>query len=129
MIIDSLLDYLETNGIGEVGTDIYLGELPEDKDDIVSAMISPSPEPNKSVPYYTQTIDFWARFKSYDSGIAILKRIFDLLHQAENYEVDGYHVYLSYAMGMIDDLDRDAERRHLFKLTIGVVYRVGVDFS
>lgn len=129
MIIDSILTYMHDGGIGTVGTDIFIGELPDDKSDIVSLVTSPSPEPNKSIPYYTQTVDIWGRFKSYDDGMSKLQEIFGMFHRIENYEVFNYHVYLSYALGMIDDLGRDNERRHLFKLTLSFVYRNANPFS
>lgn len=128
-MIDSLLDYLETNGIGEVGVDLFMGELPVNKQNIVCLIASPSPAPNKSIPYYTQTIDVWAKFASYEAGMTRLQAVFDLLHREENFEIDGYHIYLAYALGMIDDLDRDSERNHLFKLSMSFVYRQGVEFS
>ena len=124
-LLDAIEEYLEDEGIGTIGTDIFDGELPLDGTDIISLILSPSPEPNKAIPYYTQYVDIWARFKNYDDGYSKLQDIFDLLHQKENYELTDYHVYLSYSVGMIDDLDRDAERRHLFKLTLGFVYREG----
>lgn len=129
MIIDSITTFLEDNNIGTIGTDIFIGELPDDESDIISVVASPSPEPNKSIPYYTQTVDIWARFKSYDGGMNKLQEVFDLLHRAENYDVFNYHVYLSYALGMIEDLDRDNERRHLFKLSISFIYRNANPFS
>lgn len=129
MIIDAIAELLEDSSIGTVGTDIYIGELPFDKADIISLLLVPSPEPNKSIPYYTQMIDVWVRFKSYDDGMAKMQEIFDLFHRIENYEVEGYHVYLSYALGMIDDMDRDSERRHLFKLTLGFIFRQSESIS
>lgn len=122
-MIDSLVDYLEEQGIGEVGAEIYIGELPFDKTDIISLVTSPSPDPNKAIPYYTQMVDVRARFTNYDEGYQKLQDILDLLHQKENYSIEGYHIYLSYAAGMINDNDRDIERRHLFSLTLGFVYR------
>lgn len=123
MIIDSVCDYLEDEGIGTVGTDIFIGELPFDKSDIISLIYGVSPDPDKSVAYYEQSIDIWARFKTYDAGYQKLMEIFNLLHRAEHYDIEGFHIYLSYSSGMIEDLDRDQERRHLFKLTISFVYR------
>jgi hypothetical protein len=129
MIADALVEYLEENSIGTVGTDIFIGELPLDKSDIIALVYSPSPDPDKAIPYFNQAIDIWARFKSYDEGYNKLKAIFDLLHRAENYDLEGFHVYLSYSRGMIEDLDRDAERRHLFKLSLAFVFREASEFS
>lgn len=129
MIIDALATYLEDNDLGTLSTDLFIGELPLDETDCVSLVLSPSPEPNKSIPYYTQTIDAWARFASYDEGMAKMQAIFDQIHRAENYEMHGFYIYLSYAKGTIDDLDRDAERRHLFKTSFSFVYRVSEESS
>jgi hypothetical protein len=125
MIIDKILDYLEDNGIGN----ILIGELPFDKSDCAAMVATVSPDPNKAIPYYVQNVDVWARYSKYDEGYKKLQDIFDILHRNENYEIDGYHIYLSYAVGMITDFDRDAERRHLFKLSLAFVYRIGEEFS
>lgn len=123
MIIESIADYLEDQGVGTVNTDIFLGELPLDKSDCIALISAPSPAPDRSIPYYTQNIDVWARFSDYSEGVSKLQEVMDELQRKENYSITGYHVYLSYALGMIDDLDRDTERRHLLKVTFGVVYR------
>lgn len=128
-ILESIAEYLEDNAIGTVGTDIFIGELPLDEGDIMSIVSSPSPDPDKSIPYFNQTIDVWARFSDFNDGYSKLQEVFDLIHRNENYEIDGYHVYLSYASGMINDLDRDNQRRHLFKVSFSFVYRLGDSFS
>lgn len=129
MILNDLGDYLQESGIGTINDNIYIGELPFDKNNCVGLTYSVSPEPNKAIPYYVQVVDIWARYSEYDVGFLKLQQIFDLIHQAENYEMGRFHVYLSYAGGMIDDLDRDPERRHLFRLTLGFVYRRNELFS
>lgn len=128
-ILDAVAAHLVDNGIGTLGTTLYLGELPFDKSEVISLVQSPSPEPNKSIPYYTQVIDVWVRYSDYDDGYQKLQSIFDLIHQAENYQLDDNHIYLSYALGMINDNGRDTERRHLFSLSLGFVYRKVSEFS
>lgn len=128
-IIDSIAEYLEDQSIATMGTDLFKGELPFDVDDCLSLQFVASPDPNKSIPYYTQTVDIWARYKLFDTGMEKLQEIMEELHRKENYDINGYHVYLSYALGMIDDLGRDVERRHLFKLSLSFVYRQGAELS
>lgn len=122
-LLDAIEQYLEDNGLGTIGTNIFDGELQFDKTDIVSLITSPSPEPNKAIPYFEQTIDIWARYSDYDVGYLKLQDIFDLLHQNEHYDIGDFHVYLSYSTGMIEDMGRDVERRHIFKLTLAFIYR------
>lgn len=120
---DDVADFLETNDIGTVGTDIFTGQLPADKSNCIALMDIPSPEPNKSIPYYTQAIDIWGRFTSYDAGYKKLQDIFDLLHRKENYSLENFYVYLSFSRGMINDNGKDAEGRSLFQMSLAFVYR------
>ena len=127
MIIESIAKYLEDNSIGTMGTDIFIGELPFDKENCISLVYTPSPEPNKALDVYEQVIDFRSRFKKTEVGYSKMLDILDLLHKGQNYEIDDYHVYFSNALGMIDDNDRDSERRKLFSLSIRFIYRKSDD--
>lgn len=122
-MIDSLADYLQDNGFGTVATDIFIDELPLDIPDCIAVINSTSPTPDKAIPYYTQNVDIWARYTSHAQGRLKLQDIMDNLHQKEHYTIDGFLVYLSYANGMIESMGVDSQRRHLFKLSIGFVYR------
>lgn len=129
MIIQALANYIEDNSIATVGTDLFIGELPFDKTDCISLVYSPSPEPNKAIPFYTQMIDVRARFKNYEDGYNKLLEVFRLFHAVGNFEMGDFHVYLSYAAGLPVDNDRDIERRHLFQLSLGFTYRENESMS
>jgi len=118
----NLATFLEDQGVGTKGVDIWC-ELPLGKEDSIGIVPVVSPEPNKAFATYDQVFDIWARFENATLGKAKLQEVFDILHRRQNYQLDGFHVYLSYAAGMIDDLDRDPEQRHLYKLTVAFVYR------
>lgn len=128
-IITDIVEYMDNNNLGTRNTDLFVGELPVDGGDCVAVMLSPSVSPNKSIPYFEQTIDFWSRSKSYDEGYTALQDIFEQFHRAENYELSNFHVYLSYAQGMVTDLGRDVERRHLFQLSFVFIYRDAGELS
>lgn len=119
---EDLAAFLQTNGIGTIGTDIW-GELPIGKEDSLGIVESPSPEPNKSIDLFEQAIDIYARFAKATDGRAKMEAVFNLLHRRQNFQLAHYHVYLSYASGMIEDLDRDAEDRHMYKLSLVFVCR------
>ena len=123
MIIESIATYLQTNDLGTMGTDIFIGELPLDKGDCMALVYSPSPDPNPAIDIYEQVIDFWSRDKNTNQAYTRLLGVLNLLHKGQNYEVEGYHIYFSNALGMIDDNDRDIERRKLYKLSIKFIYR------
>lgn len=121
--IDTILQHLEDNDLGDVGTDLFSGELPLDENECVSLVLSPSPPPNQKIPYFGQGVDAWVRYSKFEDGYDKLQAIFDLFHGKENYEVGDYHIYVSYAQTMIQDMDRDLQRRHLFMLPLFFSYR------
>ena len=123
MIVESIAKFLEENSIGIRGTNIFIGEIPLGKTNCISLVYTPSPDPNKAIDVYEQVIDFRSRFKRTDTGYNKMIDIFNLLHKGQNYKIDDYHVYFSNALGMIEDNDRDSERRKLFKLSIKFIYR------
>lgn len=127
MIIESVATYLQTNNLGNVGSDIFIGEMPLETGDCVSLVYAPSPDPNPAIDVYEQVIDFWSRNKNTSVAYSKLLSILNLLHKGQNYAITGYHVYFSNALGMIEDNDRDIERRKLYKLSIKFIYRRSED--
>lgn len=123
--IDSLVSYLQTNNIGTPAQNMFIGEFPEDAKNSIALMLSPSPEPDKSVAVYQQVVDVLARYSAGASlaGQEKLLSIFNLLHKRQNYAITDYHVYLSYAAGMIDDLGRTVNDQRLYRLTLVFTYR------
>ncbi len=120
MLIDDIHTYLVSQGL----TNLYIGEIPQEIENAVSMINVASPPPNPAIGYYEQLIDFWSRFRKTDDGYNILKDfVLDDFHQKVNWETTDYHIYLSVAVGLIDDVDRDAENRKLQRVTIRFIYR------
>jgi len=119
---NNIATYLQSQGIGTIGTNIF-GELPIDKTDSIGIVASPSPDPNKSIDTAEQVFDIWGRFSKGSVGKAKMQEIFETLHRKQNYTLGDFHVYLSYSSGTIDDLDRDSNRNHIYKLSISFIYR------
>ena len=124
MIVDSIADYIEDNSSFKVNKDLFLGELPLDVSNCVSLVPFPSPDPSKATPIFSRIVSVRGRFAAYKTGFDAMQSLYDLLHGAANYKIDGFHVFVSYAQGQINDNGRDDERRHLFSLDMAFVVRV-----
>lgn len=122
MIIEAIADYIQAKGIATKGTNLF-GELPLGKENSFGIVAAPSPEPDKAIEYYVKAVDVWGRFTEAGVGEARMQEIFDLFHRRANYTMGDYHVYLSWAAGMVDDMDRDSNQRHLYKLSLNFKYR------
>lgn len=124
MIQSAIAKYIQDNGIATMGTDLFGDEFPLDAEDTcIYIQYAPSPEPNKSIRYYEQTLDIWSRSPNADVAYNKLLEIQTLLHGDANYVIDGFHVYLSYMLGSIIDADRDSQRRKQYKMSMRFVYR------
>jgi hypothetical protein len=123
-MIDDICDFLETNEIGTVATDIFNGELSLDVDNCIAVMASPSPEPNLTLDVFDQVVDFWGRNKSAKSGYDKMKEIKELFDRKHHYIIGDYYVYFSHCLGLIDDNDRDINRRKLYKLSVNFTCRL-----
>jgi hypothetical protein len=126
MIIEDLAQYIEDNGLGIQAQNIFIGDLPLDKNDCVSLVYQVSPDRDKVLDYYTQDIDIWSKNKSASLGYSKLLSIANLLHGKANYTLGDFHVYLSHQIGTIFDNDVDAQNNKLYKLSLRFIYRVAL---
>lgn len=124
MILEEICKQIELNEIAVYGEDLFIGDLPNKPANCLGVIAVPSPTPDKSIPVYEQTVDVWSRSKKSETAYSQLEQIKDLFHQQANYTIGDYHVYLSSALGLIDDNDRDSEERKLYKLTLSFKYRL-----
>lgn len=128
VIIEDIGLLCEQAGIGTLGGDIFLGELPESTEDNPGAnglaiVTAPSTRPNMMLPYFEETVEFWARDRVDVEGAKKLKHVLNRFHQQEHYDTEHFHVYFSTAEGAIEDLGRDAERRKIWRVSMLFVYR------
>lgn len=123
MILESIAKYLQDNDLGTMEENLFGEEVPIDKNDCVALLHGVSPFPDKALDIFTQDIDFRSRFIRADDGYNKMLGIFNLLHKNQNYEVEGFHVYISYAMGTILPNGRDSEDRHIHSLTVRFIFR------
>jgi hypothetical protein len=123
MMISELADLLNDANIGlTVGTNLFVGELGQEFENAVVMVTTPSARPDNELDTEYQVIDFYSRYSNSEAGYNMLREIYDYLHRATHYELANYNVYLSEALGQIDDLDRDAQKRKIWKLSINFIY-------
>jgi hypothetical protein len=84
-VIDELLSYLETNGIGTSGTDLFKAVKPADVDNCVVLYDTGGPGPNTETPIHDLGIQIIVHNVSYGNGYTKAKSIFDLLDKATSF--------------------------------------------
>lgn len=117
IFVEEIADLISDNTTLTLGTDLMVGELSRGTEGVFLTTGS-TVEPDRYLPVFEETIDFWAVYKRSDEGYTMLKTLYFYLHRKEHYLLDSYKVYYSHALGQIQDFDRDAEGRKLWKLSV-----------
>lgn len=123
MILKDIAEKLEDEGIGTVGTDVFIGELPKNVENGIMLVSSLSSEQDKYVDIREAYIDIWVRNKSSEDAIAKLESIIDVLQRSANWQGDSNFVYFGSMMSDVEDLDRDIQDRKLLRLSMRFIYR------
>lgn len=122
MMLKELAGFID-NQIGmTLGTNFYIGELGAEQPDGIVLVTGISEAPDNELDTEYQVIDFYARYNNSESGYNKLKDIYDLLHRKTHYTFDIYGVYLSEALGQIEDMDRDLNQRKIWRLSVRFLY-------
>lgn len=117
IFVEELADLVADNTSLTLGTTLLVGELLRATEGVFM-LTGSNVEPDRYLPTFNETIDFWSAYKKSDEGYDKLKEIYFYFHRKEHYTLDSYKIYYSNALGQIMDFDRDAEGRKLWKLTI-----------
>lgn len=78
--IHEILSYLETNGVGEIGTDLFRGTLPDEPDNCIMVIATGGEAPSTYLPIRTRSIQITTRGASYEWAEDKIKDIYYFLH-------------------------------------------------
>jgi hypothetical protein len=113
-LITDVADYLEAEGVGTVGEDIFNSVVPEYPDGCVTVVDTGGIEPSRDIPTAEPTFQVLVRNSSYDTAKTKIDSIVALLHQKANAElVSGetyfYYIFLVAEPGYLGRDDNDRE--------------------
>lgn len=118
ILMDKVADELQTMGIGTVGTNIFVGQLPENVSQGMFLVESVGNPPNIWVDTEEPIIDFWMRSDHTDAAYKKLRDVYNIYHRRANYSLNDWYIYFSHALSGVQDMDRETESGKLFKLSI-----------
>jgi hypothetical protein len=99
-LIDDVADYLASNGVGTVATDIFVGFLPEEPNNCVAVLDTGGSTPDAYIPTKSATFQVLVRSENYDVGKTKLNTIRELLHRKTNSNLGTGSNYLFYILAM-----------------------------
>lgn len=120
-IAKTVADYLQKNNFGTVGTDIFVGYLPEDKNGIYVDRIGGTL--NNYVPIEEAAVNIYVKDTKAQTAITTLENIKRFVHRMHNTTQGNAYMYTLLVIGDIEDVARDLEYGKVYKLTLQVVFR------
>jgi hypothetical protein len=82
MMVDALADWLAAEGVGTVGTDLFVGFLPDGDDTTLALYPTGGDAPDAKVPLDEPTVQVRARGVDPAATVARLQAVYNLLHGA-----------------------------------------------
>lgn len=128
-ILDEIADLVASTIHRTVGTDLFVGELPEPHvngvppSDGLYLVQLPSGQPDQYIDTETITVQFWSSSSDTKTGYELLRNVFNIFQRKANYAMTNWYVYFSYANGNIIDEGRGAENNKLFSINITFICR------
>lgn len=122
LLLHQIAEMLEDHGLGTVGTDIKVGEVPADPANVLWLVPSVSFDPDMYLVTQDLAFEIWGRNQSTKTGQDKMDSVVRFLHRQHHLTLGDYYVYLILATGNVEDLDRDTERRKLHKVNFRAIY-------
>lgn len=125
VVIDDIAQYLATNGVGTLGTDLFKSFVPSTPDDCVTVLDTGGVKPDADIPTKSPTFQVYIRAASYSAGRAKLDSVRALLHQVANQNLVANQTYFYYILALAEGghLGRDANGRDLFSINFQALTR------
>lgn len=92
-IIGDIATYLQTAGLGTVGTDIFASYTPDAADNIICVLDTGGTMPDPYIPTKSPTFQVFVRASDYETGRAKLDQVRATLHKLVNTTVGSTYFY------------------------------------
>jgi hypothetical protein len=105
--LDDLTTYLQTAGVGTVGTDLFQGFMPGTPNNAVCVIATGGPQPNPDIPLRSPTFQVLIRSSVYATGETKLALVRATLHQLANTQMGSTYFYYILAISEGGYIGRD----------------------
>lgn len=116
-IADDVADYLATQSVGTVGTDIFVGRSVPDPDNQVVVFATGGPEPSRHLATMKEmTVQVYIRNTSYSTGNTKLEAVRTALHKKHGLTLTNHRILFSMAASEGGHIGQDSEGRDEFSI-------------
>jgi len=116
MLATDVAEYLEDQSIGTVGTDIFVGQMPDTANNVIAVYEYAGTPPECVGRVESPRLVVRVRNATYANARNKARDILYLLHTKANITIESHSYLYIRAVGSINYLGRDAEDRVLFSI-------------
>jgi hypothetical protein len=110
-MLEDIGTYMQINSLGTVGTDLFLGLMPDEPDNCTALFEYAGSPPDLHWQGEYPGLQVRVRNSSYQAGRAVIESIYDLLHGIFDTDLSGTKYLLIKAQGSPEVLKRDHNNR------------------
>ncbi|HYD35555.1 MAG TPA: minor capsid protein [Vitreimonas sp.] len=124
-LITDIVDYLDDQGIGTTGTNLFEGYIPDAPDTCIAVLNTGGTRPDPDIPTKSPTFQVFIRATSFAAGQSRLDQVREALHRQSNIEfvTDETYVYYVLALAEGGHVGRDENGRDLFSINFKALTR------
>lgn len=115
-MLDDLVSYMDGNGIGTVGTNLFRSYMPTSPVNCVAVIETGGPQPNKELPLKKPTFQVLIRNSSYSAGKTKLNAVRSLLQQKSQTQIGSTFFLYILAISEGGHLGRDERGADQFSI-------------
>lgn len=117
-LIDDIATYLQSNGVGTLGINLFEGRLPSSPDAAVAVIETGGTQPNAYIPTKSPSFQVLIRATELDLGETVRQTIRSLLHNQYNtqFVLGGIYFYYCRLITEGGHIGVDSNGRDLFSL-------------
>lgn len=120
-IASEVADYLEDAGFGTVGTDIFIGQMPDETNGIWLERSSGSMA--NYVPVENPVVDIYVKDTSAADAMTLIENIKRFIHRMHNTSTANSYIYSMLVLSDVETVMRDLEYAKIFKISVQIMHR------
>lgn len=120
-VAKELATYLAGAGFGTLGTDLFVGQIPENTNGLY--LVSAGGQNGRYVPVNETIIDIYAKNTTAAACITDLSAVKNFIHRMHSTGTSLAEFYSILVLGDVEDVARDLEYAKVYKITVMVLNR------
>lgn len=120
-IANTVATYLQSAGFGTIGSDLFVGYIPDDTNGVWVERIGGTL--NYYVPMEESIVNIYVKDTRANEAIDKIEDIKRYIHRMYSVDSTTSYIYTLLVIGDVEDIARDLEYAKVYKITVQVLFR------